>query len=92
MGIEAPLWTEFVPTRTRLEWQVFPRLLAIAETAWLQPEKKDLKQFHQRLPSLFKQLDVHNIGYAQNAEVNPPFSQQVFGALTLLQAGKGERS
>jgi len=92
LGIEAPLWTEFVPTRVRLEWQVFPRLLAIAETAWLQPEKKDLKQFHQRLPALLNQLELHNIGYAQYAKVNPPFSQQVFGALTLLQAGKGERS
>ena len=46
LGIETPLWTEFVPLAARLDWQVFPRLIAVAETAWLDPQKKDLNSFH----------------------------------------------
>jgi hexosaminidase len=91
LGIEAPLWTEFVPSRARLDWQVFPRLLAVAETAWLAPENKNLREFNMRLTGLLAQLDEKNIGYAKLSEANPPFYRRMFGALTLMQAGKGER-
>lgn len=90
LGIETPLWTEFVPSRARLDWQVFPRLLAVSETAWLLPEKKNLTSFHQRLAVFFKQMDQNNIGYAKFEEANPPFHKRVFGVVTLMQAGKGE--
>ncbi|MDO9086201.1 MAG: beta-N-acetylhexosaminidase [Anaerolineaceae bacterium] len=91
LGIEAPLWTEFVPNRARLDWQIFPRLLAVAETAWLDPGKKDLTSFHQRLPGLLKQLDAKNIGYALLSDANPPVYQRLSGPLSLVQAGKGQR-
>ncbi len=91
LGIETPLWTEFVPNRARLDWQVFPRLLAVAETAWLDPRKKDLASFHQRLPAFLKQLDVKNVGYALSSDANPPVYKRLFGSLSLLQAGKGQR-
>lgn len=92
LGIETPLWTEFVPNRPRLDWQVFPRLLAVAETAWLEPMKKDLTSFHQRLPTFLKQLDAKNIGYALFSDANLPAYKRMFGALSLVQAGRGERS
>ena len=34
IGIQAALWCEFVPTREQLYYQLFPRLLAVAEVAW----------------------------------------------------------
>jgi len=91
LGIETPLWTEFVPNRARLDWQIFPRLLAVAETAWLQPENKDLAGFQQRLPTFLKQLDTKNVGYALFSDANPPVYKRLFGALSLVQAGKGQR-
>ena len=91
LGIETPLWTEFVPSRTRLDWQIFPRLLAAAETAWLQPEKKNLASFQQRLAVLLTQLDAKNIGYAELSDANPPVHNRFFGAISLIQAGKGQR-
>jgi hexosaminidase len=91
LGIEAPLWTEFVPSRARLDWQIFPRLFAVAETAWLELEKKDLASFHQRLPNILKQLDDKNIGYAQILNANPPISKRLLGPISLLQAGKGQK-
>ncbi len=91
LGIEAPLWTEFVPSRARLDWQVFPRLLAVAEAAWLAAEKKDLCSFHERLPAFLAQMDQKNIGYAKLSDANPPFYNRIFGALSIIQAGRGQR-
>lgn len=91
LGIETPLWTEFVPNRARLDWQIFPRLLAVAETAWLDPRKKDLTSFHQRLPAILKQLDAKNVGYALFEDANPPLYKRLLGSLSLVQAGKGQR-
>jgi hexosaminidase len=34
LGIEAPLWTEFVKDRVKLEQMFFPRLLAVSERCW----------------------------------------------------------
>lgn len=34
IGIQSALWCEFVPTREQLYYQLFPRLLAVAEVAW----------------------------------------------------------
>lgn len=34
IGIQAALWCEFIPTREQLFYQLFPRLLAVAEVAW----------------------------------------------------------
>ena len=92
LGIETPLWTEFIPSRQRLDWQVFPRLIAVAETAWLEPHKKDLTSFHHRLPSFLDQLDANNIGYALLTDANPSWFNRLTGPVTLLQAGKGTRS
>jgi len=70
---------------------VYPRLLAVAETAWLAPEKKNLSSFQQRLPALLAQLDDKNIGYAKLSDANPPLHNRMLGALTLVQAGKRQR-
>lgn len=92
LGIETPLWTEFVPSRARLNWQVFPRLLAVAETAWLDPQKKNLVNFHERLPAFLSQLERDKIGYGRIIEANPPAYKRIFATFSLLQAGKGEHS
>jgi hexosaminidase len=91
LGIEAPLWTEFVPSRARLDWQIFPRLLAVAETAWLEPGKKDLSSFHHRLPKFLQQMDAKKLGYALLSDANLPVYKRLLGPISLLQAGKGKR-
>lgn len=91
LGIETPLWTEFIPSRQRLDWQVFPRLLAVAETAWLQPQNKDLSSFHQRLTPFLKLLDNKNVGYALLSDANPSFIKRLTGPVTLLQASQVTR-
>ncbi|MFL9484880.1 beta-N-acetylhexosaminidase [Chitinophagaceae bacterium LWZ2-11] len=62
LGIQANLWTETVSTEKRLDYLMFPRLCALAETAWTEPSKKDYKQFEQRLQKhllLLKQKGIY---------------------------------
>ncbi len=64
LGIEACLWTEYIPKKKRLEWHTFPRLIAVAEIGWTPKEKKNLQSFLKRLDSFLKRLDFHEINYA----------------------------
>jgi hexosaminidase len=49
MGVEAALWTEWVRTRERADYQLFPRLEALAEVAWSPKEQRDYDNFLKRL-------------------------------------------
>ncbi|GAG88205.1 unnamed protein product, partial [marine sediment metagenome] len=68
LGIEACLWTEYIPNKKRLEWHTFPRLIAVAEIGWTPKEKKNLQSFLKRLDSFLKRLDFHEINYASKDE------------------------
>lgn len=41
LGVEAPVWTEQIPTAAKMEKLINPRLLAAAENAWTQEREYD---------------------------------------------------
>jgi hexosaminidase len=45
IGVQGNTWTEFIHDPAELEWKIFPRAAAIAETAWTRPEKKEWHRF-----------------------------------------------
>lgn len=49
MGVEGCLWTEYVPTPEHAEYMMYPRLLALAEVAWIMPGRKSWQNFKQRV-------------------------------------------
>ena len=49
LGVQANMWTERVCTDDRLDYMIFPRLAALAETAWTDRDKKNLEDFNRRL-------------------------------------------
>ena len=51
LGLQANLWTEHVRTEDQAEAMLFPRVAAVAETAW--SKTSDWDGFSQRLPVLF---------------------------------------
>lgn len=63
LGIQACHWSEWIPNFTRLQYQSFPRLLALAETAWSKKEDKDLSSFSQRLDRHLDRFDALDIMY-----------------------------
>jgi hexosaminidase len=86
LGLEAPMWTEFVPNRARLDYQTHPRLAAFAETGWSPKEKKDFEDFQTRLIRFLLRLDELGVKYARGKDVEPPWLKQLFGVFTLARA------
>ena len=71
MGTQGNLWTEYVPTMAKLQYQIFPRLFALAEVAWTKPENKNYDNFADvRLAKHFGKLEA--MGY--NYRVPTPFA------------------
>ena len=68
IGIEAPLWTEWVKTPDKIDFQVFPRLFAISEIGWTKKENKNYDHFIERLKANYPLLHSFNIKYAQRKE------------------------
>lgn len=48
LGVQANLWTETITTDERLEYMLFPRLAALAESAWT-TNRTDYEGFQKRL-------------------------------------------
>ena len=71
LGLEVPMWGEYIPNIQRLEWQTFPRLLAFAETGWTPQNKKNYSSFKHKLNLFFKRLDLIGVNYANLQEVKP---------------------
>ncbi len=57
VGVQAVLWSELVPSPEQLQYMLFPRLLAMAETAWTSPVDKDWGDFYRRMPGQMARLD-----------------------------------
>ena len=55
LGVQANLWTELIPTPEHAEYMLYPRLFALAETAWTPAALKEYKGFRKRARAL---LDV----------------------------------
>ncbi|MCV6546457.1 MAG: family 20 glycosylhydrolase [Cohaesibacter sp.] len=49
LGIQGCIWSENLTSRQRFNHMVFPRLSAIAESAWSDPEKKSWQSFKIRM-------------------------------------------
>lgn len=48
LGVQANLWTEYIPTPQQAEYMLYPRLFALAEVAWCDPARMDYTDFHRR--------------------------------------------
>lgn len=67
LGAQANLWTEYIATTEHVEYMVLPRMAALAEVQWMQPEKKDYEDFvGHRLPQLVKFYDAEGLNYAKH--------------------------
>ena len=66
LGAQGNVWTEYIPTERHLEYMVFPRMLALSEVVWSQPENKNYEDFVSRLENFHQRLDALEINYANH--------------------------
>ncbi|MFT3904550.1 MAG: family 20 glycosylhydrolase [Niabella sp.] len=65
LGAQANIWTEFIKTRSHLEYMVLPRMAALSEMLWLPKEKKDWDDFSKRLKVHFRMYDMLGLNYSK---------------------------
>ncbi len=64
LGVQANLWTEYIPTNNKLEYMLFPRMLALSEVAWTGSVRQNYDEFTtQRLPKRLVDLEQSDINY-----------------------------
>ena len=63
LGVQGQLWTEYMPTTEHVEYMAFPRLTALAETAWSPVAQRSYPAFAKRLRSHLKRLDFLYVKY-----------------------------
>ena len=54
IGAQCNLWTEYVASPDHAMYMLLPRLAALSEVQWLEPEKKDFEHFKPRIEEMEK--------------------------------------
>ncbi|MGW1089767.1 beta-N-acetylhexosaminidase [Streptomyces sp. NPDC002596] len=66
LGTQANVWTEVMQNRSRVDYQVFPRLAAFAEVAWSAlpiSAERDFADFERRMTAHYARLDALGVDY-----------------------------
>jgi hexosaminidase len=82
-GIQAAIWTEIIHTEQRLWFMLFPRMIALAESAWTPAAHKDYADFTRRLPAHFRYLNRIGINYYN--PLKPETTPEIFGPARIHQ-------
>lgn len=67
LGVQANLWTEYIPNFRQAEYMLVPRLAALAEVQW-SSAPKDFEAFKNRLPGITRLYDLN--GYNRSKHVS----------------------
>ncbi len=65
LGVQGNLWTEYVKTNEHLEYMLLPRLAALSEAQWCQPEVKNWDRFISNF-RMHKIYDIMGYNYAKH--------------------------
>ena len=66
LGAQGNVWTEYIPTSSKVEYMAFPRAIALSEVVWSNLDKKNYDDFKNRLQYFQKRLDKLNVNYANH--------------------------
>lgn len=73
-GFEGSFFSELYASHnpeepTYLHYMTFPRIIALAEIAWIDTDKRDSKRFYKNLISHYQRLDCMGVAYRLNTPV-----------------------
>lgn len=64
LGVQANLWTEYIATFEHLQYMLLPRMAALSEVQWCQPENKDWNRFRESADEFCSVYDAMGCNYA----------------------------
>ena len=66
LGVQANLWTEYIATNEHLEYMLLPRLAALSEVQWCQPEVKNWDRFLESADDFCAIYETAGYNYAKH--------------------------
>lgn len=63
IGVQAYIWTEFIPNIEVAEIMVFPRICAFLEVVCTPRDKSDYSNFELRMGTEYSRLDMYGVDY-----------------------------
>ncbi len=69
LGAQANLWTEYIDSEEKVEYMIFPRILALSEVTWNGPTEnfeENYPEFLTRVENFMSRLDALKINYANH--------------------------
>lgn len=71
IGVEAPLWTEYVPDMKKADYMTYPRLGPFSIAAWSPKNAGGYPKLEPKLADYYRLLDCYGIRYASLQQANP---------------------
>ncbi|MBL7726146.1 MAG: family 20 glycosylhydrolase [Dinghuibacter sp.] len=65
LGAQGNVWTEYMNNPRKVEYMIFPRMLALSEVLWTPKDKKDWPNFENRMVQHFDWLNKAGINYSK---------------------------
>lgn len=88
IGVQANLWTEYIPTFSHVEYMELPRMAALCEVQWCKPENKDFNDFKTRLLPLLELYELQQYNYAKHIlDIEPKFSADTERGVIRIELG-----
>ena len=58
LGVQANLWTEYIATESHLQYMLLPRMAALSEVQWCEPQNKSWERFHNNADEFCAIYDI----------------------------------
>lgn len=81
IGVEAPIWTEYICDFDKLCYMFFPRFAAVAEVGWSKKSKLNCRSFERRYKAVMPLLEKIGIKSAPPSHWNPAPLHRLAGTL-----------
>ena len=75
IGVQCNYWAEHMYSNAKMEYMMYPRVLAAAEVGWSPLEKKNFEDFRKRVDAFCVRLDNRQVNY------HIPLPEQPYGCL-----------
>ena len=73
LGGQANLWTEQIKTLDHIQYMILPRICALSEALWTNPDEKDKKKFIEKMDFHFDRLEELGYNFA-GSSLSPDYN------------------
>lgn len=77
LGVQGNLWSEMLDTADKVEYMIFPRLLALSEKTW-SAESNEYNEFLERIQYHYKFLEERNINAFPISKLQPSIFRKAY--------------